>query len=88
MPEKICKVPCKPVKDDLDKMWSYLGKKVPYIVFSLVLGGLLTVAVYFGETNSRRQETLFKAVMGIQKTVSGIQGELKHFNGQGKGDRR
>lgn len=87
--DEVCtEVPCGPVKRDLDKMWTYLGKKVSYIVFSLVLSGLVIIAIFFGETITRRQENLFEAVMEIQKTVSGIQGELKYLNGRGKGDRR
>ncbi len=78
----VCDVPCKAVKEDLDDMWKSIGRKVSFIVFFSVLGGLLIIAVFFGEAMTSRQSTTLQVVMDIQKSVAGIKGELKHLNGR------
>jgi len=88
MPDKICKVHCEAVDNKLEKIWTAIGKKVSFLVFSLVLGGLLVIAVFFGETISRRQDKTFDTLINIQQSVSGIQGELKHLNGLNRKDGR
>ena len=75
MPDGICKVHCEAVDKKLDTVWESMGKKVPYLVFSLVLGGLLLVAIFFGETFARRQEKSIDALIAIQSDISGNKGE-------------
>ena len=100
MPDKICEsVHCGPVDRQLDKVWASMNQKVPYIVFSLVLGGLLLISIavagYFGNSVVKRQDFFvvqqaktFDTLVEIQKSISSVQGELKHFNGRKRRDGR
>ncbi|KKN31156.1 hypothetical protein LCGC14_0826650 [marine sediment metagenome] len=95
MPDKICDVPCPVVDDKLEKVWLAIGKKVSLLVFFSIIGGLLIIAIYFGEGIGRRQEQValqqgktFGTLIDIQKSVSEIKGELKHLNGRAERDRR
>jgi len=100
MPEKICEsVHCGPVDRQMDKVWASMGRKVPYLVFSLVLGGLLLISIavagYFGNSVVKRQDFFvvqqvktFDTLVEIQKGMSVIQTELKHLNGKKRRDGR
>ncbi len=90
-----CDTPCPVVDDKLEKVWIAMGKKVPSIVFFTILGGLLLIAIYFGNSAGRRatersavttanQEKTFDALGAIQMSMSEIKGELKHLNGRGE----
>ena len=84
MIDKHCDVPCEAVDKKLVLIWEAIGKKVSFLVFSLVLGGILLIAIFFGESVGKRQEKTFDALGAIKTSMSEIKGELKHLNGRGK----
>jgi len=72
-----CNVPCRPVDEKLDALWSGINKRVPWVVFTLVLAGLGTVLIFFGKTiidaQTRMAEQIAVISSGNQRNAQNIE---------------
>jgi len=64
-----CKVPCDPVDRKLDIIWADMRKRVPWLTFSLVLGGLGAVLLFFGSNILATQSKLSDQIGALSAKV-------------------
>ena len=93
-----CEVPCEAVDKKLEGIWIEIRKRVQWIVFTFVLGGLGLVLIFIGGSIMAKQDTLSGQVSSLsvkmetqnvvvsnmQEVIGDIKRELRRSNGGGK----